>query len=316
MVSMMLFMLLGYALLLGNFYLVMMLLIIYALLGIASISLISALWEWWFPKLAKTLIAHKRASSYSGIVDDIGFEIVPHKGVYPEGLIEHKLGFSFLPKPFMEKESFIGKIVRRGRPPKNPEQAEAKQKEVEEKAKEELKRQQAERDIAQTLALKQAIFKGVGKPIFFEYAGSATAFNPYVLVPSEASQDNPHTDIDNFIGYIKTSKTLTENAKEELLTSFQKLQSKLEHLRVIIDPRRFKEIQPRMYTRDHISAHRRINFERGRASVTGMPIGKLLIIALVIMGAIGGIFAIYYFFMRPQVPQQATALISYIRSLL
>jgi len=307
----MLFMLLGYTILIGSFSLLMMILVILAFLGLGTLTIAAALWEFYFPRPAKTLIAARhRASCISLVADDVGYlDIVPNKAQFPEGLIEHKLGFTFLPKPFREAPTEFISRKKRGRPPKNPQEAEERQKEFEQETRIQVERERMERETAQTIALKKLTLKGMGKPVWLEYSGLAAAFNPYILVPPEIQQDNPHSYFETFKTNIKTATDIAVDTKEWLLKQLGEIETKIDKVRVIIDPRRFKEIHPRMYTRDHVSTHRRINFERGVASVTGLPLGKILLVLVAVLGVIGTIFMIYILFMKPQQPQQMATLI-------
>lgn len=302
--AVMLFTMLGYVVLLGNFYLTMLLLTIYAFTGIAALIIASALWEFWFPRVAKTLIAHKRKASFELAVDDLGWgELTPSKTYLPEGLVKWKFGWSLLPRP-IQKLGIAKKIFKRksGRPPKDPEEAKRRQREWIAKQKQEQQLKELERDLAEQIALKKIMLKGLGKPLWLQYTGLAGNFNPQVLVASEAKQDNPRTYFQQLKLYVENLGTIPAQAKTDLAKKLEELQQRVETIRVVVDPRRFKEIHPKMYTQSQMDAHGQIHEEIGRLSVSGMPLGKILTVLLIVAGVCGALFVVYYFSLRQPMP--------------
>lgn len=306
-IAVMLLMVLGYLLLIGNFVFLIMFLGITAFLGIGLLVIIGSLWEWYFPSIAKMFISTKRsANSYELKTDAVGYgEFIPSRKIFPEGLIKYKYGWAFLPEP-IRKFGFIQKIVGKpGKKSKDPEKDRQAEEEWERKQKQKLDIEQFEQQFAENIALKKITLKGLGKPFWLQYSGLAANFNPYILVPGEAKQDNPHDYFDVFKIYLNGLSTkLAPDIKQEILKKLGELEAKCENLRVVIDPRRFKEIHPKMFTESQIDAHGRIHEEIGRLKVSGMPLGKVLIILLVGVVIIGGLAAVYFLFMKQ--PPQAT----------
>ena len=309
---------LGYTLLMGDFLIFMNTTIILALGGLAGIILVGLLWEFYFPQPAKMFIASKRASAYELAVDDLGWgQLTPSKSYMPQGLVKWRFGWSLLPRPIMKLDiiqRLIGK--KRGRPPKDPEKAQKAQEQFEARQQQLRDIERKEQELAEQIALKKCMLKGTGKPLWLQYIGLGANFNPYVLVPGELKQDNPHEYVSQMRTYVNGSASLTSEAKTDLLKLIQDLETHIDNVRVVIDPRRFKEIHPKMYTQSQIDDHGRIHEEIGRLSVSGLPLGKILIVLLVIVGVVGVIAAVYFLFMKPQQPQQSSALIRFVLSLL
>lgn len=311
-----LFMLIGYSLLMGTFVTLLITIVSIGFVGIASLVIFGVLWEFYFPKPAKTLIAHKRASSFELKCDDVGFaDLLPSHRYLPEGLIKYKFGWVLLPRPIRKFFTEMKLKRKPGRKAKNPDDEAKRQKEYQALQKQELDNEDRERELAEQIALKKFTLKGMGKPLWLQYEGLAANFNPQVLVPLEAKQDNPHLYFRQFEEIIN-DMDLTEASKTKILEKLGELKSHVEKIRVVIDPRRFKEIHPKCYTQSQIDAHGRIHEEYGRLSVTGFPIAKImmiLVIAVVIIGALG---VVYFMFLKPQAtqPQPAQQIISLIAS--
>lgn len=310
-VAVIMFMMLGYVVLMGDFMVMITLMTVYSFAGLAMLILFPALWEFWFPKPAKMLIVHKRAAAYELTVDDIGWgELTPSKKYMPEGLVKWKFGWSLLPRPirklFEPKLSTAKKPP--GRPPNDPEKAAKRLKEWQAKQGQDKFILEKERDMAEKIALKKIILKGTGKPLWLQYEGLAANFNPYVLVPLEKEQDNPHVQFQLLQSWIDGLRNLPDQVKDKLAEKLQELETHVDKIRVVIDPRRFQEVHPYMYTQSQVDAHGQIHEEIGRLGA-GFPIGKILLILLIVIGVIGGIFVVYYFLMQ-QPPMMLTAILS------
>ena len=297
------FMVIGAIIVMGNLFVLLMVLSIFSFLAVGLLIMVGALWEWYFPTPAKTLISHKRgAGSFALNVDDIGWgELLASKSFLPEGLIKYKLGWSTLPRPIRKfvEELKIGK--RPGREPKDPEEAKKRQKEWEKAQKLKAERENCEQELAEQIALKKITLKDMGKPLWLLYSGAAMNFNPYVLVPGEAKQDNPTVYFEQFTSFLEgLSEKLSPETLKSIKENLRELEKKCENIRVVLDPRRFKEVLPKMYTQSQIDAHGRVHERIGELKVRGMPMGKILTILLIGALVVGGIFVAYYFFMSPQ----------------
>jgi len=307
------FMLLGYTILLGNFMFLMLILAALSFLSIGLIIVFGALWEFYFPGVAKFFIANKRGtSSVELVVDDAGWgEFLASKKYLPEGLIKYKFGWTLLPQPikkFLSAPLSFGKPP--GRKPKDKEKAEERQKEWERQKRQEIELEQCEQRLAENIALKKVMLKGFGKPFWLQYSGLAANFNPYVLVPGETHQDNPAGYFDQFTDYLTNSDKLSPEIKTEILEKTKTLQERCENIRVVLDPRKFNEIHPDMYTESQIDAHGRIHFRLGQLSIKGMPVGKILLVMLIALAVVGGITVIYFMFMKqPQGQPQPSQMI-------
>jgi len=301
------FLLLGYTILLGNFMFLMVILSMLSFLAIGLLVIFASLWEWYFPQVAKLFIANKRgARSIELVVDDAGWgEFFASKKYLPEGLIKYKFGWAFLPRPI---KKLFGAMPSIGKPPGRKSKDESKRKEREKQWKQQKQRefelQQSEQKLAENIALKRVQLKGFGKPLWLQYSGLAANFNPYILVPSEAEQDNPHTYFNQFTSYIEEiSESLSPDTKKTILEQFEALKQKCEGLRVVLDPRRFKELHPKMYTEDQVDAHGRLHERIGWLNARGLPGGKFLVVLLIALAVIGGIAVVYFMFLKePQGP--------------
>lgn len=317
-----LFMLFGYSLLTAPFNIFMNTAIISSFVGMVFLVIFGALWEWYFQKPAKDIIAHRNAAAWEFAFDDLGYaQLLPSKKYLPQGLVVWKFGWAFSPRPIMKTE-FIQKLARRvGRKSKNPEDQKKREAEWQSKQEEEAMFQRREQELAEQITLKKCMWKGMGKPIIFQYIGLAANFNPYMLVPSEVKQDNPHSYFKEFKAYIEKLTSLSLDTQKELLTKIQALEDHVDHIRVVINPRSFKEIVPRMWTQSQIEDHGRIHFQLGRLSVTGVPM-KYIVIVLAVVAIIGVLGFIFFMFgpkqgaSPQQATEQATALIHYVRALL
>jgi hypothetical protein len=123
-----------------------------------TIIVISIFAFWWFvvvPKVAKTLTWARFGNKTISILgDDEGYiEIVPSKKRFPEGVIDTKRGYRFLPRP-------LG----------NPG---------------------AEGTGVDQWMFKKYILRGLGKPCWFGYAGKVPNFNPMVGAVFSGTQVNP-----------------------------------------------------------------------------------------------------------------------------
>ncbi len=306
----------GYPLLIGNMFMFINMLIITALAGLAITAVWGALWEFYFPQLSKMFIATKRCASYELVCDDIGYgQVQPSKKYMPQGLVVWKFGWSLLPRPIM-KLDFVQAIRKRlGRPLKDPDKEKQAQEQWEKRQQQIQGIEAKEAELAEQISLKKIMLKGINKPLWLQYLGLAANFNPYVLVPGEIKQDNPHQQFDQMRDFIDKSSSLSAQAKEEVKAKINDLETHCDKVRLVLDPRRFKEIHPKMYTQSQVDDHGRIHEEIGRLSVTGIPMKYIVIIIAVI--AIVGVFAFIYFMFGPkgspnQPAQQTTAMLHYL----
>ena len=297
------FMVIGAIIVMGNLFVLLMVLSIFSFLAVGLLITVGALWEWYFPTPAKTLISAKRgAGSVELNVDDTGWgELVGSKSYLPEGLIKYKFGWTLLPRPIRKflKNIKIGKPP--GRKSKDPEKVRQRQEAWEKAQKRKFALQNCEQELAEEIALKRIMLKGLNKPLWLQYSGLAANFNPLVLVPGEAKQDNPHSYFRQFNSFLEDlSEKLSPEILETIKNKLELLEEKCEKIRVVLDPRRFKEIHPKMYTESQLDAHGRYHERIGELKVRGMPMGKILTILLIGAMVVGGIFVAYYLFMSPQ----------------
>ena len=304
MIGIMMFMGLGYTLVTAPFIVFMNTLIIVCFVGLIVTVLFGLLWEFYFPQPAKMFIANKRVASYELVADDIGWgELLPSKRYMPQGLVMWRYGWSLLPRPIMKLGIMQWIAKKRGRPIKDPDKAKEAEEQFQKRQEQIQDIERKEEELAEQIGLKKLMLKGTGRPLWLQYLGLAANFNPYVLVPGEAKQDNPHEHFDSMRTFINDSANLTTQAKNEIIEKLKELETHIDHVRVVIDPRRFKEIHPKMYTQSQVDDHGRIHEEIGRLSVSGLPLGKILIILLVIVGVVATIGAVYFLFLKPQQPQ-------------
>jgi len=305
-IGIMMFMGLGYTLITAPFIVFMNTAIIICIAGIAITVFAGALWEFYFPQPAKMFIANKRVASYELAVDDIGWgELLPSKSYMPEGLVKWRYGWSLLPRPIMKFGETVQNLLakKRGRPKKDPESEKQAQEQFEAQQQQLQDIKEKQDELAEQIGLKKCMLKGTGRPLWLQYVGAAANFNPYVLVPLEAKQDNPHNYFSQMQTWITGYGNLTAQAKAEVLTKLADLETHVDKERVVIDPRRFKEIHPQMYTESQLDALERIFFRLGQLSISGMPVGKIIMILLVVGVVVGGIAAVYFLFLKPQQPQ-------------
>lgn len=314
------FVLLGYTIFLGNFMFLMVILSALSFLSIGLLIAYGALWEWYFPQVAKFFIANKRGpKSIELLFNDAGWaEFFASKKWLPEGLLKYKFGWRFLQRPL---KKLFGSMPPPGKPPgrkpKDPDKARQRQKEWEEQKKREFELQHCEQTLAEEIALKKVTLKGFGKTLWLTYSGLAANFNPFILVPSEAKQDNPHLYFNEFTSFIEgLSETLTPETKQKIISQLADLEKKCENIRVVLDPRKFKEIQVGCPTQSQVDAHGWLHERIGWLKAKGLPGGKLFLVLIIALAVVAGIAVVYFMFLKkPQPTQIIKPLLNYLRLL-
>ena len=202
------------------------------ILGISLSVLVPIVWFFIVPRVARMLTwARFKNVSIHAIADDSGYiELVPTNVELPEGVVKTKRGWRFLPRPIWKQQK-------------------TKKKKKGEVSEEEL-------GIAERLALKKYVFKGLGKPFWFGYAGLAPAVNPATLAALErnpTTQGNPSVFFSEIENYVETlpEKFMWNN---QTIHIRQDLTEKLKNLHEIlnvtplkyVDPRAIKEVLPEL----------------------------------------------------------------------
>lgn len=242
-------------------------------IGILSIIFVPIFWFFIVPKIARTLTWKKFSKcSFHFIGDDTGFAyLVPTTEELPEGVVKTKYGYRFLPRPILHNEK------------SNPNDK-----------------------VLEQLMLRRFVWKDMGKPIWFGYAGKVAAVNPVTLALVESEKKkktrNPVNKVLRELEvYVKSlPETLTVQDKHSVRTinPQKELKEKIKLLKTalnykpltILDPTKIKEILPKMWTPSQIDAlatnREWRGIKRAGKQYTPLIIGLGTIMAILIFGII------------------------------
>jgi len=242
-------------------------------IGLLSIIFVPIFWFFIVPKIARTL-TWKRFSkcSFHFIGDDTGFAyLVPTTEELPEGVVKTKYGYRFLPRPISHN-------------PGNPDGK-----------------------IVEQLMLRRFVWRDIGKPIWFGYAGKVTAINPATLALVEAEKKKKKTrnpvnkvlrDIEVYVKGLPKTLTIPDKNSVRTINLQKELKEKLELLKTtlnykpltILDPTKVKEIAPKMWTPSQIDAlatnREWRGIKRAGKQYTPLILGAGTILAILIFGII------------------------------
>jgi hypothetical protein len=241
-------------------------------LAIVGIIVVPVFWFFVVPRIARKLTWQRfKKGSYHMLADDTGYAYLAFTDEeLPEGVVHTKYGFRFLPRP----HKAIG----------NPHSHEEEQ--------------------AESIVLRKYVWRDMGKPIWFGYAGKVGAMNPATLAALQQSQSKrPISQADKILEDLeayakKLPKTLTIqrllgkvetlNLRADLLGMLKKLKTEINVLPyTIIDPTRIKEIIPNMWTPsqlDALATNREMKgMKKAGKQHAGLILGGALIIGLVII---------------------------------
>uniref|UniRef100_A0A6H1ZWT7 Uncharacterized protein n=1 Tax=viral metagenome TaxID=1070528 RepID=A0A6H1ZWT7_9ZZZZ len=208
------------------------------------------------------------------LADDTGYAYLASTDEeLPEGVVHTKYGFRFLPRP----HRLVG----------NPLSVEEEQ--------------------AEGIMLRKYVWRDMGKPLWFGYAGKVGAMNPATLavlqqLRSKKSISEAGKCIEDMEAYVKklprvlaTKKLLGKgkalNLRGDLLGMLKTLKTEMKILPyTIIDPTRIKEIIPNMWTPsqlDALATNREMKgMKKAGKQHAGLILGGALIIGLVLLGIV------------------------------
>jgi len=181
--------------------------------GILALIFVPIIWFFVVPNVSRRLTwARFRNVDIHAIADDSGYlELCPSQEKLPEGLVRTKRGWRFLPRPIP--------------PGKKGELYPAVQK----------------------LTLKPYILKGLGKPIWFDYAGKITSLNPATLAGLQQKENT--VDIEGRFTYIeKLVEDLPKNPRKELKAKLKELKVATEAKPITnIDINKIKQVVSKLH---------------------------------------------------------------------
>lgn len=229
------------------------------ILGVTLATVFPIFWFFIVPKIARTLTWKRfRKVSFHFLGDDSGYAyLLPTTEELPEGIVKTKRGFRFLPRPRWTKGN-----------PNNPKTA-----------------------MVENILLRKFVWKDMGKPIWFGYAGKVASVNPVTL----AALQQTKSETLNTNGYIskirKYVNTLSKDPKNHLTTMLNELQKGLNFQTLtVIDPTKIKEVLPQMFTPSQLDAlatnRETRGMKRAGRQYTPLILGGGLILGLVIIAII------------------------------
>jgi len=195
------------------------------ILAIVGVVLVPIFWFGIVPKIARTLTWKRfRKVSFHLIADDSGYvSLVPTTEELPEGIVNTKAGFRFLPRPRWIKGNPV---------PTDEDTGNLKD-----------------------IMLRKFIWKDLGKPLWLGYAGKVAAFNPATLA---MLQQRKHVEVDatGYVDEIKDYvKQLGQPHRKDLTKMLSELVTGLKFTALtVLDPTKIKEVLPKMYTPSQIIA--------------------------------------------------------------
>lgn len=230
---------------------------VFPILGVVLAIVLPVFWFFIVPKVARMLTWKRfKKVSFHLIADDTGYtDLVPTKEELPEGVVRTKKGWRFLPRRRWEQ----GKTK-------------TKEKNV------------------QDLLLRKFVWRDMGKPIWFGYAGKVGSFNPATLAAIQQSKGNPKSGSQPFLAFIQKiwgDKEIPEEIRSEVKElidqiNFQPL--------TIVDPTTIKEILPKMFTPSQIDAlatNREMRgLKRAGKQYTRLFVGFGLIVGLIVLAIV------------------------------
>jgi len=232
------------------------------ILAIILTILIPVFWFFIVPKIARTLTWKRfRSCSFHLIADDSGYAyLLATKEEIPEGIVDTKKGWRFLPRPSWLKSKG------------NPKPKKDKQR-------------------VENIMLRKFVWRDMGKPIWFGYAGKVTSANPATLAGlQQEPYEAPNTDgyISNIINYVKA---LAQPHRRELTKRLEDLKKGLTFKELtIVDPTIIKKLYPKMFTPSQLDAfgtnRETRGMKRAGRQYTPLILGAGFIIALAIIGIV------------------------------
>ena len=225
------------------------------ILGILTPILFLVFWRGIVPKIARKL-TWKRFSkcSFHMVADDSGYaQLLETTEELPEGIVNTKKGFRFLPRP----------TWLRGNPNPNSKSVE-------------------------DVMLRKFTWKDMGKPLWFGYAGKVTSANPATLAGSQQTPFEAPKVTEYINSMIKDVKALAEPIRGELTQKLEDLADGLKFKPLtVIDPTIIKKLYPKMFTPSQLDAFGRNRETRGMKRAgkqyTPLIIGAGLILGMVII---------------------------------
>lgn len=214
----------------------------------------------WFlivPKFARRLTWERfRKISYHVVADDSGYAyILSTKEEFPEGVVNTKKGYRFLPRPSWMKG--------------NPKPKDDNTKTTE------------------NVMLRKFMSKDLGKPLWFGYVGKVASANPATLGGLQQTEGET-PDAKGFINKIKDYvKNLAKDPKDHLTKMLTELEKGLNFKPLtLIDPTKIKELFPKMYTPSQVdalaTACELLGAKNAGKQYTGLILGIGLILAMVL----------------------------------
>lgn len=225
----------------------------------------------WFlivPAIARMLtLARFKKVSFHMVADDTGYTVLlPTKEELPEGIVQTKLGYRFLPQPTVKENPTSNK----------------------------------DRHI-EALLLRKFIWKDMGKPIWFGHVGHVASVNPTVLAATQQPKKikavgHPDVALEKLREYVKKlPKTFTFggilrqksfNLRSDLMGMLKVLDTEI-HRKVytVLDATKVAEIVPQLYTPSQMDAYGQNRIMKGMI-MRGKEYGKLILGSALIIGLV------------------------------